>query len=61
MGQLGRQYCDCEFVRPKSLVSDCFLRPKSLFCDCSNKCVEVSKKHLFYMLYFVDIFIISNV
>ena len=34
MGQLGREYCDCEFVRPKSLVSDCFLRPNSLFCDC---------------------------
>ena len=26
-----------------------------------DKCVEMFKKHLFYMLYFVDIFIISNV
>ena len=59
MGPLGRKYCDCEFVRPKFLVSDCFVRPKFLVSDCFDKCVEMFKKHLFCMFYFVDVFIIS--
>ena len=59
MGPLGCEYYDCEFVRPKSLVSDCFVRPKSLVSDCFDKCVEMFKKQLFCMFYFVDVFIIS--